>query len=307
MQLLPSRFIWFNGALVPWEQAQVHVMTHALHYGSSVFEGIRAYATPRGPAVFCLDEHVARLFDSCRIGHLPLEHSQAAIAAAIVETVRRNEHDACYIRPLVFRGYGALGVWPGDCPVEIVIATFPWVRAGPKDVLETGIDVGVSSWRRMAPDTHPALAKSAGNYVNSALAVIEARRHGYHESIMLDVDGYASEGSGQNLFVVHGGVLRTPPIGASILAGITRACVIELAGDLGLGVVEERIPRELLSIADEVFLTGTAAEITPVRSVDGLPVGDGRRGRVTESLQERFFGTIRGEYDDEHAWLTFVH
>lgn len=306
MKLTPSPFLWFNGEFVPWEEARVHVLTHALHYGSAVFEGLRAYATPRGPAVLGLSAHVERLFHSCKIVDLPLEHTSEEISAAILETVRRNGHSACYIRPLVFRGYGALGVFPAECPVEIAIATFPWLKAQEAESLEAGIDVGVSSWRRMAPDTHPAMAKVAGNYVNSQLVIVEARRHGYADGLVLDVDGFVSEGSGQNVFLVHDNVIGTPPVGDSILAGITRRCVLELAADLRIPAREQRIPREMLYTADEIFLTGTVAEITPVRSVDGKTVGVGKRGPVTQSLQKRFFGTLRGEFEDRHGWLTPV-
>ncbi len=306
MKLTPSPYLWFNGEFVPWEEARIHVLTHALHYGSAVFEGLRAYATPRGPAVLGLDAHVERLFHSCKIVDLPLEHTPAAISAAILETVHRNRHTACYIRPLVFRGYGALGVSPDECPIDIAIATFPWLKAQEAETLETGIDVGVSSWRRMAPDTHPALAKVAGNYINSQLVVVEAKRHGYAEGLVLDVDGFVSEGSGQNVFLVHDGSLLTPPVGDSILAGVTRRCVLELAADLGITVVERRVARELLYTADEIFLTGTVAEITPIRSVDGKSVGTGRRGPITQSLQKRFFGTLRGEFEDRRGWLTLV-
>jgi branched-chain amino acid aminotransferase len=306
MKLSPSAFIWFNGELVAWDQAQVHVLTHALHYGSSVFEGLRAYSTSRGTAVLGLELHVERLFHSCKTIHLPLRWTEPQICDAIRSTVRANKHTACYIRPLVYRGYGALGVWPEECPIEMAIATFAWERAMGDTALEKGIDVGVSSWRRMAPNTLPAMAKSAGNYVNSALAVLEARRHGYADCIVLDVDGFASEGSGQNLFVVRDGKLLTPPIGASILPGITRRCVIHLAHDLALPVVEQRIPREMLYSADEIFLTGTVAEITPVKSVDAKPVGTGARGPVTERVQRRYFSVLRGELDDRHGWLTMV-
>lgn len=306
MKLSPSPFIWFNGKLVPWEQAQVHVLTHALHYGSSVFEGIRAYATPRGTAILGLAQHVERLFHSCKIVHLPLEYSRDAMQTAILETVRENRHDACYIRPLVYRGYGALGVWPEECPIEVAIATFPWIKQNERELLEKGIDVGVSSWRRMAPDTHPAMAKAAANYLNSQMVIMEAKRHGYADGLALDVDGYVAEGSGQNLFLVQDGVLFTPPIGDSILAGFTRRAAIELAGDLSLRVVEQRVAREMLYTAEEVFLTGTVAEITPVRSVDGLTVGAGRRGAVTHALQQRFFGILRGEHADARGWLTPV-
>lgn len=306
MKLIPSKVVWFNGELVPWDKAQVHVLTHALHYGSAVFEGIRAYATKNGTAIFGLKEHVERLFQSCKIVHLPLRWTHEEIATAIRDTVRANQHDACYIRPLVFRGYGALGVWPDECPVEMAIATFPWLRANEKELLEVGIDVGVSSWRRMAPDTHPALAKVAGNYVNSQLVIGEAKRHGYAEGIVLDVDGYVSEGSGQNLFLVHAGKILTPPIGSSILAGITRRAVIAIANEMDLEVVEQRVPRELLYTCDELFFTGTVAELLPIKSVDGKPVGAGKRGPTTARLQQRFYSIARGEIEDRHAWLTRV-
>lgn len=306
MKLTPQPKIWFNGELVDWDKAQVHVLSHALHYASSVFEGIRAYATPHGSAVFCLTEHVERLLQSCRIVRLPIAWTAAQLGQAIRDTVRANGLDACYIRPLVFRGYGALGVWPDECPVDVAIASFPWVRPGEELLLATGLAVGVSSWRRMAPDTLPAMAKSAGNYVNSALAVGEAKARGFQEAVMLDVDGFVSEGSGQNLFVVHKGVVTTPPVGSSILAGITRACVIQLAKDLGIAVVEQRIPREMLYTADEAFFTGTVAEVMPIRAVDGLTVGSGERGPVTKQLQERFFAIARGRAEDRHGWLTPV-
>lgn len=306
MKLTPQQKIWFNGSLVDWDKAQVHVLTHALHYASSVFEGIRAYATPKGPAVFCLPEHVERLFQSCKIIRLPLGYTQPQITQAIRDTIRANRQEACYIRPLVYRGYGALGVWPDDNPVEVAIASFPWVRPNEEQLLANGLAVGVSSWRRMAPDTLPAMAKCAGNYVNSALTVSEAKDRGFQEGIALDVDGFVSEGSGQNVFLVHKGVISTPTVGSSILGGITRACVIQLAKDAGMQVVEQRIPREMLYTADEAFFTGTVAEVMPIRSVDGLPVGDGKRGSVTQRLQERFFAIARGKAEDVHGWLSLV-
>ncbi len=306
MKLIPQPKIWWNGGLVDWDKAQVHVLSHALHYASSVFEGIRTYATARGPAVFCLPAHVERLFHSCRIVRLPLQYTPAQITAAIRDTVRANRQDACYVRPLVFRGYGALGVWPDECPVDVAIATFPWLRPNEEQLLATGLAVGVSSWRRMAPDTLPAMAKCAGNYVNSALAVGEAKDRGFQEAVLLDVDGFVSEGSGQNLFVVHKGVVSTPPIASSILGGVTRACVLQLARDLGVPVVEQRLPREMLYTADEAFFTGTVAEVMPIRSVDGLAVGNGARGPVTARLQERFFAIARGRAEDAHGWLSPV-
>ncbi|MBL8856950.1 MAG: branched-chain amino acid transaminase [Planctomycetes bacterium] len=306
MKLNPAASIWFNGELVPWDKAQVHVLTHALHYASSVFEGLRAYATAKGPAVLGLDAHVARLFESCKIVHLPIPFARDRIRSAILETVRANKHEACYVRPLVYRGYGALGVWPADNPVEVAIATFPWIKPNERDLYEKGISVGVSSWRRMAPDTLPAMAKCAGNYVNSALVITEAKRHGYAEGLVLDIDGYVSEGSGQNVFLVSRGKLWTPPVGSSILAGVTRACVLQVARELGVETVEQRIPREMLYTADEAFFTGTVAEVTPITSVDGLPVGSGGRGPVTQRIQERFFALARGQAPDVHQWMTLV-
>jgi branched-chain amino acid aminotransferase len=306
MKLRGDGTIWFNGEFVPWERAQVHVATHALHYATSVFEGIRAYATRRGSAILALDAHVRRLIDSCRIVQLPLRWSEAELRAAIVETVRRNGYSSSYIRPIVYRGYGQLGVDPTNCPVDAAIIVIEHGAHFGAEAAEQGIEVGVSSWRRMAPDTLPALAKSAANYLNSQLVLLEARAHGYTDGITLDAQGFVAEGSGANLFLVHGGVLRTPPIGASILGGVTRACVIELARELGVEVREEALPRELLYTADEAFVTGTAAEITPIRSVDRRTVGAGVRGPVTQRLQGAWSAIVHGEAPDRRGWLTEV-
>jgi len=306
MEIKQTEVIWMNGRFVPWGEARVHVLTHALHYASSVFEGIRAYATPRGPAVLALEPHLVRLERSCRILEMPLPYKREELANAVLEIVRRNGHGACYIRPLVYRGLAVLGVDPGRCPVEVMIATWEHgVHFGPAAV-EAGIDVGVSSWRRMAPDTHPAGAKAVANYLNSQLVVLEAKRHGYADGIVLDVDGFVSESSGANLFVVLDGVLRTPSLDSSILRGITRGLVIQIATDLGLRVVEERMPRETLYMAEEVFLSGTAAEITPVRSIDGRQVGGGARGELTRRLHAAFLGIVQGVHEDRHGWLTLV-
>jgi len=302
-----AEWIWFDGEFVPWNEAKVHVMSHALHYGSSVFEGIRAYATDRGPAIFRLGPHVKRLINSCKIARIPVSYSQAELESAIIETVQRNGHSSCYIRPLIFRGYNTLGVDGRQCPVHTVIATIEWGRYLGPEAIEQGVDVGVSSWRRMAPDTYSALAKIGGQYVNSQFVVIEARTHGYTEGIALDVFGYVSEGSGENIFVVLDGVIYTPPIGSSILGGITRDCAITLARELGYEVQEHVIPREMLYIADEIFFTGTAAEITPIRSVDGQPIGPGRRGPITKALQDAFFAITEGKVEDRHGWLTYVN
>jgi branched-chain amino acid aminotransferase len=306
MALPKSEMIWFNGEFVPWDEAKIHVLSHVLHYGTSVFEGIRAYHTRQGPAVLGLKAHVARLFNSCKIIRMPIPFSPDQIAAAILATVRQNKHEACYIRPLVFRGYETLGVDPRACPVEVIVATWEWGSYLGAEGLEVGVDVGVSSWRRMAPDTHPAMAKVGGNYVNSQMVVMEARRHGYVEGIVLDVYGYVSEGSGENIFLVLGDNILTPPLGNSILNGITRQIATQLAGDLGYQVQEQQIPREMLYIADEVFFTGTAAEITPIKTIDGIEIGAGYRGPVTKAIQDEFFAIIKGDKEDRHGWLTAV-
>jgi len=306
MPIKESDKIWFNGEFVPWDEANIHVMTHALHYGSSVFEGIRAYKTVTGPAVWLFDGHMKRLFDSAKIYRMEIPYSFDEIKEAILETIRVNGHEACYIRPLVFRGYGEIGVDPRGCPVDVVIVTIELGRYLGQEAIEQGVDVCVSSWRRMAPDTFPALAKAGANYANSQLIKMEALGNGYVEGIALDVAGYVSEGSGENLFIVQNGTLITPPLSFSVLGGLTRGAVMTLAQDLGLSVQEQAIPRELLYIADEVFFTGTAAEITPVRSIDKMPIGAGRRGPITERLQVEFFGITEGEIPDRHGWLTPV-
>jgi branched-chain amino acid aminotransferase len=306
MALQKSDKIWFDGRLVPWHEATVHVAAHVLHYGSSVFEGLRAYGTDNGPAIFCLRPHVDRLFNSSKIYRLEIPYTKDEIEQAIVETIRANGHGACYIRPLVFRGFGGLGIDPRSCPVQVAIITFEWGRYLGAEAIEQGIDVGVSSWRRMAPDTLPAAAKIGGQYINSQLIVMEAVDRGFTEGIALDIDGFVSEGSGENIFVVTGETIFTPPLSASILHGVTRHCALTLAHDLGYQVRQERISREFLYLADEVFFTGTAAEITPIRSIDGIPVGDGTRGPVTRHLQAEFFGITTGEVADRHGWLTVV-
>lgn len=302
-----SDWIWFNGDYVPWDEANVHVTTHALHYGSSVFEGIRAYSTPDGPAILGLEEHIRRLFDSCRIIRVEVPYSHKEIKSACIKTIQKNGLDSCYIRPLVFRGSARLGVDGRACPTDVVIITFEWGRYLGEDAIELGVDVMVSTWRRMALDTFAAMAKAGGNYLNSQFIVMEAKDHGFIEGISLTAEGYVSEGSGENIFVVYRGVIYTPPVGASILLGITRDYVMTLAHELGYEVREEMIPREMLYIADEIFFTGTAAEITPVKSVDNIPVGSGVRGPITEQLQGEFFGIVSGRVPDRHGWLTFVN
>ena len=299
-------WIWFNGELVPWDEANVHVTTHALHYGSSVFEGIRAYSTPKGPAILGLDLHMRRLFDSCRIIRLDVPYSNEQIVESIKATIIKNGHDSCYIRPIIFRGAHRLGVDGRACPTDVVIITFPWGRYLGEDAIEQGVDVMVSSWRRMGLDTHPAMAKAGGNYLNSQFIVMEARDRGFIEGISLDMHGYVSEGSGENIFIIYREKIYTPPIAASILPGITRQFVITLIKDFGYELREEMIPREMLYIADEIFFTGTAAEITPIKSVDNIGVGSGGRGPITEKLQEEFFGIVSGESPDRFNWLTHV-
>jgi branched-chain amino acid aminotransferase len=301
-----AEFIWFNGEFVPWDEAKVHVLAHALHYGSSVFEGIRAYSTPKGPAVLGLEPHVERLYFSAKVIRIEIPYSKDEFAEAIKETIRRNKHKECYIRPLVFRGYEVLGVYPLNCPVETVIATWEWGAYLGPEAIEKGVDVAVSSWRRMAPDAAMAMAKIGGQYTNSQMVVMEARDRGMAEGVVLDVYGYVSEGSGENIFVVLDGTIYTPPLSASILSGITRRFAMTLADDLGYTVKEQNIPREMLYAADEIFFTGTAAEITPIKTVDNIAVGSGSRGPITKRLQDEFFAVTRGE-KDPHGWLTYVN
>jgi len=305
MTINRNNWIWHNGKLVPWDQAQVHVMAHALHYGSSVFEGIRVYATPGGSRVFRLLEHTRRLFDSARIHRIPMPWSPDEINAACREVVVANElTNGAYIRPIAFRGYGNIGLAPKpDHPTDLAVAAWEWGTYLGADALKNGVDVCVSSWQRVAPNTIPALAKAGGNYLSSTLVSLEAREHGYHEGLALSADGTVSEGAGENLFLVRDGVIYTPNATSSILIGITRASIMTLARELGFEVVEQSIPREMLYIADEIFLTGTAAEITPVRSVDRIEIGTGTRGPVTRQLQDVFFGLFEGATDDKWGWL----
>jgi branched-chain amino acid aminotransferase len=295
--------IWMNGKFVPFEEATIHVLSHVVHYGSSVFEGIRAYATPKGTSVFRLDRHVQRMLDSCKIARIECPYLYDELMDAVRETVRKNGGIACYIRPVVYRGYKTLGVNPTGVPIDVAIATLNWGKYLGKDALDKGIAVKVSSWRRAAPDTFPALAKTGANYLNSQLIKLEAITDGYEEGIALDVFGYVAEGSGENIFLVRGNVLHTPTMANAILPGITRDSVIALAADLGLTVREEQIPREALYIADEVFFTGTAAEITPITTIDRIPVGNGTVGPVTKQIQEAFFDIIEGRARDRHGWL----
>ena len=299
--------IWMNGRLVDFADAKVHVLTHAIHYGSGVFEGIRAYVTKTGPAVFRLDEHLRRMYDSSRIYRMEIPFSREETKQACLEVIQANDFDDCYLRPLVYRGFHSLGVNPAGCPVDVMIAAWKWGKYLGAEALEQGVDVRVSSWNRMAPNTFPALAKATANYMNSILIRQEAAADGYAEGIALDVNGYVSEGSGENIFLVKDNKIMTPPLGASVLAGITRDTIIRLARDLGYEVIETLIPREALYVADEVFFTGTAAEVTPIRSIDRITVGAGRRGPVTERVQKEYFAYIAGDIPDRYKWLTPVY
>lgn len=303
MPLKAKPVIWMNGKLVPYDDAKIHVLSHVVHYGSSAFEGIRAYATPKGTAIFRLDLHTQRLIDSCKIARIDIPYTYQQLMDATTETVRANGGVACYIRPVVYRGHKTLGVNPTGVPVDVAIATLDWGKYLGKDALDHGIACKVSSWRRAAPDTFPSMAKTGANYMNSQLVKLEAITDGYQEGIALDSFGFIAEGSGENIFLVRNGVLHTPTIGSAILPGITRDTVITLARDLGMEVREEQIPRECLYIADEVFLTGTAAEITPITTIDRLPVGNAKVGPVTRRLQEAFFDVIEGRTRDRHGWL----
>ena len=306
--LPPTEKIWFNGRLIGWNDAKIHVLSHVVSYGSSVFEGIRCYDTAQGPSIFRLREHVRRMIDSAKIYRMDnVGFTQEQLAEAMVELVRVNGLSACYIRPIVLRGYGDIGVYPCNNPVDVYIACWEWGKYLGEEGLEEGVDVCVSSWTRMAPNTLPALAKAGGNYLNSQLVRMEAKENGYVEGIVLDTSGYVSEGSGENIFIVRDGKIYTPPLGASVLPGITRDSVLKLAEAAGIPLVETLIPREMLYIADEIFFSGTAAEITPIRSVDRIKIGPGRRGPITAKLQDMFFGIVKGTAPDQFGWLTPVN
>lgn len=306
MPIQKMDYIWFNGELVEWDKATIHVMAHVVHYGTSFFEGIRCYETPQGPAIFRLTPHMQRLIDSAKIYRTTIPYTLDQLVAAVKETVRANRLRSGYIRPVVFRGYGEIGVNPLNNPVEVAIATIEWGKYLGAEAMEQGVDVCVSSWNRFAPNTMPALAKAGGNYMNSQLIKMEAMANGYAEGIALDADGHVSEGSGENLFLVRSGVVYTPPLTSSILSGITRDTVMTLLREMGIEVREQVLPREMLYLADELFFTGTAAEVTPIRSVDRIPVGNGRRGPITAAVQEAFFGIVQGERPDRYGWLEYA-
>ena len=308
MPLKTSKYIWHEGKLVPWEQATVHVLSHALHYGSSVFEGIRVYKTPTGAAGFRLTDHVRRLYHSAKIYRIKIPFALDALVTACRDVVRENDLlNGAYIRPIAFRGYGEMGVAGNiDQPANVSVAAWEWGSYLGEGGLEQGVDVCVSSWQRVAPNTVPALAKAGGNYLSSALVTLEARRLGFAEGLALNTAGFVSEGAGENLFLVQDGKVYTPPVASSILSGITRNTVVRLAEAAGLEVLEQNIPREMLYIADEVFLTGTAAELTPVREIDNRRIGTGKPGPVTRTLQNAFFSIVRGEDPAHESWLTRV-
>lgn len=298
--------IWMNGSFVNWDDAKIHVLSHVVHYGTSWFEGIRCYDTPKGPAVFRLDRHIRRLFDSVKIYRTEIPYSEEAMAKVCLDTIRVNKMKACYIRPVVYRGYGDVGVNPLPCPVDVTVAVWEWGAYLGPEALTDGIDVCVSTWNRPAPNTLPSMAKAGGNYILSQLMKIEALAGGYKEAVALDVHGYVSEGSGENIFAVKDGTIFTPSISSSLLPGITRTSVLQLARDMGLDVREVSMPRELLYVADELFFTGTAAEVTPIRSVDRTKVGDGKPGPITMKLQKAFFDIVK-DGKDTYRWLTPVY
>jgi branched-chain amino acid aminotransferase len=307
MNKSPAEKIWRNGNLIGWDQATIHVMSHVVNYGSALFEGIRCYDTERGPAVFRLDKHIDRLFDSCKIYRMEIPFRHDEITQACIDVVRANQFRASYIRPIALRSLGGFGVNPFTSPVEVFIITFEWGSYLGKEAIENGVDVCFSTWKRMAPNTFPAMAKAAGHYMNSQLIKMEAIKNGYAEGIALDERGHVSEGSGENIFVIKNQRAYTPALNASILPGITRASVMQLCSELGIEVVERNLPREFLYIADEVFFVGTAAEVTPIRSIDKIEIGCGSRGPITRKIQEEFFNYISGRRPDTYGWLTSVY
>jgi branched-chain amino acid aminotransferase len=303
MPIETTKNIWCNGQMIAWEKAQIHVMSHVVHYGSSVFEGLRCYAQPNGAGVFRLQEHMQRMLDSAKIYRMPVGYTLEELCSAVVELVEANGVAPCYIRPIAFRGYGEIGVNPLKSPVDVYIANFPWGKYVPGNA---GADVCVSSWNRLAPNTMPSLAKAGANYMNSQLIRMEAEVNGYAEGIALDVNGYLSEGSGENLFLVRGGTIYTSPLANSVLNGITRDSILTIARQMGIPVVEQALPREMLYICDEAFFTGTAVEVTHLRSVDRILIGDGTMGPVTSALHKTFFDIVNGLAEDRYNWLTPV-
>ena len=306
MPVKSTEKIWHDGKYIRWDDAKIHVLSHVVSYGTAVFEGIRCYQTKQGPAIFRLKDHLQRLFNSARIYRMEIPHTMDELSAVSLELVRVNKMGACYVKPIVMRGYGDVGVNPFPCPVEVFLACWEWGKYLGEEAVEQGVDACVSSWSRMAPNTHPAMSKSAANYMNSQLIRMEAMTNGYVEGIALDTNGYVSEGSGENIFIVQDGAVLTPPLAASILPGITRDSVMRICADLKIPISEQMLPREMLYTADEVFFCGTAVEITPVRSIDRIPVGSGTRGPVTNRLQDEFYALTGGAKPDRHNWLTPV-
>ena len=300
--------IWFNGEFVDWEDMKIHALTHALHYGSSVFEGIRCYDTKKGSAIFRLDDHIRRLMDSAKIYRIDSDENVSFenLRQACIDVVRENNYKSCYLRPIIWRGYGGIGLNPFNCPIEIMVAAWEWGSYLGQEALENGVNVCVSSWNRAAPNTFPSMAKAGGNYINSQLVKMEAVLDGYDEGVVLDSFGYVSEGSGENIFVIRDGGIITPPSSSAILPGITRNSVIHIGRDLGYVVTKKQVPRETLYVADELFFTGTAAEVTPIATVDKIPVGNGKRGPITNDIQKAFFDLVVAERDDKYGWLSFV-
>jgi len=306
LEATKSKFIWMNGSLVPWEDAKIHICSHVIHYGTGVFEGLRCYKTPNGPALFRVQDHTDRLFNSAKIYRMDIPFTKEQINQAIIDLIKQNGLEECYVRPIVYRGYQELGVNPFSCPVDVALIAWRWGKYLGPEALEQGVDAMVSSWNRMAPNTFPAMSKTCANYMNSQLIKMEALTYGFVEGIALDVYGFLSEGSGENLFVVRKGVIYTPPLHATILPGITRDTIITLARELGYEVTETMMLREMLYLADELFFTGSAAEVTPIRSVDRITIGNGKCGPVTRRLQAEFFALIEGKRPDRHNWLTFI-
>lgn len=294
--------IWMDGEFIDWKDATIHVMSHVVHYGTSVFEGMRCYKTPKGPSIFRLRDHIQRMFDSAKIYRMPIPYTLDEVVEACKETIRINKFESAYVRPIVFRGYDSLGVDPSKCPVHVVIGALNWGKYLGEEGVTKGVDVRVSSWNRMAPNTMPTLAKAGANYMSSQLIKMEAMADGYTEGIGLDIFGYIGEGSGENLFAVRNGVLYTPPIESCILPGLTRDSVFKIASEFDIPIVEQKLQREFLYVADELFFTGTAAEVTPIRSVDRIEIGAGSRGPITEKIQTRYFDYVTGERDDVYGW-----
>jgi branched-chain amino acid aminotransferase len=305
MAIEKTEKIWHNGKLIAWDDARIHVMSHVIHYGSSVFEGVRCYALPGGPAIFRAHEHAQRLLDSAKVYRIDVDYTRNDIVKAMSDVVANNGVWPCYLRPVVLRGYGEAGVNPFNSPTEVYVINYPWGKYLGSDA-DTGCDVCVSSWTRLAPNTLPAMAKAGANYMNSQLIKMEAIVNGYAEGIALDTNGYVSEGSGENVFLVRNGVLQTAPLGNSVLPGITRDSVLQIARDLNIPIIENVIPREMLYLADEAFFSGTAAEVTPIRSVDKISVGKGATGPITKAIQKEFYSIVKGEKADRHEWLTPV-